>query len=255
MSISLFINFPTDDDGVLENIDGHVFEDVFLLSDSIRRLPQSRVFFDASNVELFLSKTLDIATYLQKKSVQLGLKLNKMSAKDISKEFLHSDEIIYAKWNSNLFSVEYAPNILKEITERRILYPDEKCLFINFGRSINSCRERFLIFKDSKAHPELPNTFVHVDFVNDFSEFELWLAGNVVSGFNLLDTNRFYRTSHHIQGKPVFFEPKEKRYWYLDNLHKNEYEVFNSNKEHIGVSNLEGQINFDKAVPGRTFER
>ena len=42
-------------------------------------------------------------------------------------------------------------------------------------------------------------------------------------------------------------------YWYLDNQHKNHYEVFDRSKKHIGTANMDGDIDTAKKVNGRTL--
>ena len=61
---------------------------------------------------------------------------------------------------------------------------------------------------------------------------------------------KFSRTSLVRQGKPVFQEVSTGNYWYLDNLHKDHYEVFNGNREHLGTANMEGTM-ISKAKNGR----
>jgi hypothetical protein len=47
-------------------------------------------------------------------------------------------------------------------------------------------------------------------------------------------------------GNIIYKENKSNNYWYLDNLHKNHYEVFNHKGEHIGEANLKGEIDENK---------
>jgi hypothetical protein len=52
----------------------------------------------------------------------------------------------------------------------------------------------------------------------------------------------FSKTNFVEQGQPVYQEIATSYYWYLDNLHKNHYEVFNYNGDHIGIADLNGEI-------------
>jgi hypothetical protein len=76
---------------------------------------------------------------------------------------------------------------------------------------------------------DLPK-FVHVEFVYDEKEFQLWWdiyqKTDGQSDFSLLNRQNFART--HLV--------------YLDNLHKDHYEVFNDQGKHIGIANLKGEI-------------
>ena len=84
--------------------------------------------------------------------------------------------------------------------------------------------------------------------------FEKWLDLPLtpINAF-LRNSERFIRTKFVQQGATVFQEKSTSYYWYLDNLHKNEFEVFNSNKEHIGVANLEGIIQPNSKIDGRVI--
>jgi hypothetical protein len=69
----------------------------------------------------------------------------------------------------------------------------------------------------------------------------------------IFDKSRFQRTGRSYHAKPIFQEIGSKYYWYLDNLHKDEYEVFNANCEHIGTASLQGEMNPNSQVDGRNI--
>jgi hypothetical protein len=71
--------------------------------------------------------------------------------------------------------------------------------------------------------------------------------------FSLKDITRFCKTGQERQGQLVYKELTSGYYWYLDNLHKNHYEVFDSNEKHIGIADIEGNIDVSKRVNGRTL--
>jgi len=64
---------------------------------------------------------------------------------------------------------------------------------------------------------------------------------------------RFIQTNDTRQGQRVYQEIKTNNYWYLDNLHKNHYEVFNHSRKYIGVADLQGNINPSERRNGRRF--
>jgi hypothetical protein len=53
---------------------------------------------------------------------------------------------------------------------------------------------------------------------------------------------RFRKTAIIFQGRSVFEEIETKRLWYLDNFHKNHFEVFDKNIKHLGEASLEGNF-------------
>jgi hypothetical protein len=64
---------------------------------------------------------------------------------------------------------------------------------------------------------------------------------------------RFTRTGKTEQGQQVYKEIGTNRYWYLDNFHKNHYEVFDSQCNHIGEANLNGTIDESKKDNTKTI--
>ncbi|MEN9446584.1 MAG: hypothetical protein RL728_1096, partial [Bacteroidota bacterium] len=81
---------------------------------------------------------------------------------------------------------------------------------------------------------------------------EKWI-NNFPVKFDLKNELKFKKTQFHFQGQAIYSELSTNYYWYLDNFHKNEYEVFNKQNIHIGVADLNGKIDFQKAVIGRTL--
>lgn len=75
----------------------------------------------------------------------------------------------------------------------------------------------------------------------------------IIYPFSLKDGTRFQKDGRIVQGKNVYREIDTGYYWYLDNLHKNHYEVFDRNNQHIGVANMDGDIDCTKRVDGRTL--
>lgn len=80
---------------------------------------------------------------------------------------------------------------------------------------------------------------------------DLAIARGLVIPFSLTDPIRFARTNRVNQGQTVFREVQTGFYWYLDNLHKSHYEVFDAQEKHIGEADLEGNIDNTKRVNGR----
>ena len=61
----------------------------------------------------------------------------------------------------------------------------------------------------------------------------------------------FQKDGRIFQGQNVYREIDTGYYWYLDNLHKNHYEVFDRNSQHIGTANMDGYIDTTKKVDRR----
>lgn len=71
--------------------------------------------------------------------------------------------------------------------------------------------------------------------------------------FSLKNRTQFTRTNLVRQGKAVYQEIANGNYWYLDNLHRNHFEVFNVNEDHLGIADLEGNLDTSKSVNGRNL--
>jgi hypothetical protein len=69
----------------------------------------------------------------------------------------------------------------------------------------------------------------------------------------LLDDESQFENTGKIskQGTPVY-KDRAKRYWHLDNIH-NHYEVYNREKKHIGVADMQGKIDYSRKVNGRNL--
>lgn len=76
----------------------------------------------------------------------------------------------------------------------------------------------------------------------------------IVYSFSLKDGSRFKKDGRVVQGQNVYKEIGTGYYWYLDNLHKTHYEVFDRNGQHIGTANTDGVIDPSKKVNGRTLQ-
>jgi hypothetical protein len=64
---------------------------------------------------------------------------------------------------------------------------------------------------------------------------------------------RFTRTRKTAQGQQIHKEITTNYYWYLDNLHKTHYEVFDSVGKHVGEASLEGIIDVSKRDNTKTI--
>jgi hypothetical protein len=154
--------------------------------------------------------------------------------------------------NDDLFFCEVIDDIVTDTTiaeaaERQLLdTPSVKRLIVNF---IDSDFKTTICIVKNEAHP------INIDCVETKEELEKWLSLPIMplDAF-LRNTERFIRTKFKQQGATVFQEKLTAHYWYIDNLHKNEFEVFDADKVHIGVANLEGTIQPDSKIKGRTMD-
>lgn len=96
------------------------------------------------------------------------------------------------------------------------------------------------------------STDISIDnLINHNHLFALVRARRLVVDFSLSDTSRFKKTHFNFHSKIIYRELESKCFWYMDNLHRTHYEVFNSNKEHVGIADLEGNVDTSSRIAGR----
>lgn len=139
---------------------------------------------------------------------------------------------------------------IAEVTERTLQNPNNNYLLVNFINSI-FCVDRL-------QHPDIRECFaipivknnskdvVKLDCLDNKSAIENWLRENQILKSPdledcLKDTTRFEKTSIIWQGRSVYREISTQYFWYLDNLHKSHFEIFDpTGKHHIRIGDLEG---------------
>ena len=260
MAVKIFLLFPQEDDEILVIDNPQIAKDIIQTAIKLRQTIRQQyndiaLFYDSKNLKAFLQKiaVLFDNEYLQKHSTQLKISLQ--TSTDWRTSAVQQPECSYVLWFLDQFEVKAVSNsTLAEMAERILSQTTEKYLLINLHQSIRINRQFLPIFKDCQHIAGLPK-FVHIEFIADEKEFQLWwnIYQNGKSHFSLLNRQRFTRTHLVEQGKTVYKEVSTNRYWYLDNLHKDHYEVFNAQGEHIGIANLQGEINNSKKEKGRTI--
>jgi len=249
--IKYYLYFPEDDHEVFKSNEDLV-KTVFDLSNLLKG--SCEVYYDENNIESYSQKNKVLGVYLDDPIKQLRIKLSRLGAKSIHTNRIFKSDCIYVQWNFDLMpNVSYTKPIIADLAERSFQFPDEKLLLINLDDVISTCREKILVFKDAKHLADMPSSFAKIDFVTDAKELEIWQQTHDRDSFTLLNRSRFRRTSMVQQGKPVFEEINSGNYWYLDNFHKNEYEVFDHQRSHIGVADMKGNLDKAKKVEGRVF--
>lgn len=101
------------------------------------------------------------------------------------------------------------------------------------------------LFQDCLHLQDYPDNFHRIKVFNDYNILKSYIDG-ISLPFSLDNGTIFKRTAYQFQGQTIYQEIRTKHYWYLDNFHKYHYEVFDSNKKHIGEANTEGHIDTSK---------
>ena len=201
---------------------------------------------------------------LQLRQIFLNNVFQRSGAKNWILEQVHSheDKFFYLTPDNDRHDVSNTS--IAEVTERILQNPNNNYLLVNFINSI-FCVNNF-------QHPDIRECFsipivknnseefsVKLDCLDNKSAIENWLREKQIlkdpelKGI-LKNIKRFRKISR--EGEPNrYFEISTKRYWYLDELHRNHFEVFDSTgKNHLGIADLEGNIDETKKDPSRSIE-
>ncbi len=143
--------------------------------------------------------------------------------------------------------------VLAEVAERNLQDKNKMPrLLINFKSSPFDATE-IHVFKDDENF-ENP---ISLDCIDNQLDFDTWLSLYEIAkkaNYYLVESGFFRKTSSQVQGQSIYQHNGNGQYWYLDNFHKNHFEVFNEQQEHIGVADLEGNLDTTKKVNGRTID-
>jgi len=175
----------------------------------------------------------------------------KSGAKNWDSEQVHSyeDKFFYLSSDEDVYNVSNTS--IAEVTERILQNPNNNYLLVNFINSIfrvnnfqhPDIRECFSIPIVKNNSEDVP---VKLDCLDNKSAIENWLREKQVLKDPdledcLKDTARFEKTSIICQGKSVYREIATQNLWYLDNLHRSHFEIFDpTGKRHIRLGNLDG---------------
>jgi hypothetical protein len=125
-----------------------------------------------------------------------------------------------------------------EAAERQLLQPDIEKLLVNFSGSrfgklqVSSIR----VLKQCEPEQSIDVPFIEKkeELKNIFEEIHIPLD------IFLHNKDKFRRTQRIVQGRVVFEEIATRHLWYLDNLHRDHYEVFDRDRRHLGEADLHG---------------
>ena len=257
MKTFTFLLFPENDDELIALADEPERQNAIVkkIAQSVafaRSKPSVELYYDHENVNTFLTKLgLLNEPYLNNIRTQI-LRLFGKTSIDLRFKPQKGDNTFFYQFLSGQLTLIVPCLGLQEFTERTYQFNLKNQLVFD----LSDCTERttahfYLIREDMAQHPSLPE-FLCLPFVYLQADFENWLNENTDKTPIVQDPTRFRKTNRPPQqGQPVYEESKTGYLWYLDNLHKDHYEVYNKQGEHIATANLEGNLNPNSRVPGR----
>lgn len=158
------------------------------------------------------------------------------------------NKFCYIQYCLSLFSIEYCTDILAELTEQSLQYPDGANFYlINFCDALAGIgRGHIFTFRD--AANELPTNILATQVITKHEELLYILHEiNTQEGFSLRDTSRFKDTGKRYtpSGQKIYEDNKTGYLWYLDKFHKDKkitYEVFDkTGKKYVGEHDENGK--------------
>ncbi|NJL13827.1 MAG: hypothetical protein HC913_13045 [Microscillaceae bacterium] len=273
MQIKIFINECSYDNQFYSE------EDFDLALASFRKILKAifklKTRFEGISISVWICATAirsfieDIDTISKDKSLKTDIErqlFDKLMATDWKERPLHSlqDKYFYLYWNTkenDLRVKDFMNSSLAEISERHLQYPEESYLLINFSASLFQEKKYIQIIKADTWNNL--SEILQIFCIDNQKDFEDWFEKNHRLDSLFADRHRFEKTKIKVQGSNVFRESQTGYYWYYDNFHRDfdnkdlkkpvEIEVFDKQGKHIGVADLEGNIDFEAQKSDRTI--
>jgi len=158
-------------------------------------------------------------------------------------------QYIYFQWlYSDNFKILQTSSYLSKVAERCYDFRKESNIVLNIQKAIPTDRSNIVIFRDDYKDIS-PNEFIHLEYITDVGDFELWWHTNHIKTFSLKDTKRFKTTKYKRIKQRIYQEVETFYFWYFDFYHKDNrihYEVFDKEGNGIGEANEIGKIFFFK---------
>lgn len=215
-----------------------------------------------SNFNSSLKKIRDKSLYDQFRNIVF----NRQNPTEWRQEQIHSSNDFFDYLYGNI-SKNVTNTSLAEVAERQLRNRDITYLVINFKDSIFNFAhpeiEKCCIIPITKNNDETQP--IKLDGIDSHSALQNWLEIKLslsIIEYDFLsryppkdlqtvlrDTQKFQKTQNIYDGRSVYREIQNDRYWYVDNLHFGQaahIEVFNAQGEHIGESDLDGNVDKTK---------
>ncbi len=222
-----------------DTLDAHLYKsEVFMDFDAIKDSP-----FQTS-LNQIKDRTL--------KRAFINLIFNKLNPSNWHEQRLHQAEDTYVLAGTQQ---KVTNTSIAEVAERQLQKIELAYLLINF--SCSSFQKPHSIFPSCRLIPVVKkqtSSDIDLDCLDSKYAFEQWIQNKLdLRNFLERSTEEYTKTKNIVQGQSVYVENKTNNFWYLDNLHKNHFEVFDPQGEHLGEANLLGEIDIRKKDNKKKF--
>ena len=152
-------------------------------------------------------------------------------------------------WNVDSNSTSYEMGAYFTLAHK----PDfDKFVLLDDTNHPKGCKTFFL---DKTTDPNYPDRFYKLPSFSTYSDVLSYGIGKeLIKSFSLENKSKFQKTNKIEQGQIVYRELKTGNFWYLDNLHKDHYEVFDSNGKHIAEADMDGKMILKSQIKGRSIQ-
>lgn len=142
-------------------------------------------------------------------------------------------------WDVDSFTITNADAVFRYLIERHQQNSSDFWIVLT---SDNFPKHRICLFLDSSSNAQYPDEWHKFECVCNEIELDCFCNTHDFALFKLCKGVRFEVANDnfkHIRGAKVFKELSTGNYWYLDTLHKDHIEVFDSfGKKHLGEADL-----------------
>jgi len=172
--------------------------------------------------------------------------------KDWQKQSLHqsTDNYTLVETKEDITNTSIA-----EVSERKLQRNEIVFLLVNFTNSnFKKSHPKYQLCQIIPVSKNQKHN-IELDCLDNKDAFEQWVQDKL--DFRSLlerENQRYTKTTHEFQGKIVYKEIKTGYFWYLDNLHKNHFEVFDNQGRHLGEADLQGSIDTNKADKSKKYK-
>lgn len=163
----------------------------------------------------------------------------------------HDKNLLVLRWDLNTFRGDVAAPA-EQAMYYRVTELDMSFLMLDSNHYL---KDRVVLFSDSFSDSLFPQQFVRIPVFSSCADLLQFCQSSQLIRFSLMEESVFRKDSVLSKREKTFVgvEIANGRIWYLDQLHKDHYEVFDRNRHHLGEASLEGELIPGTAVRGRTI--
>lgn len=183
---------------------------------------------------------------LADKSLKVAFKeivFNKTNPKDWQQAQVHDNTQAYACFQLDDF---VDGTTLAEVAERTLVSGEVERVLVNFCPCCFSGGGAIEVLKNNEE------TSIALPWVETKSELERWFPA--VRPESLLESPVRFRRTSYLNPKtntPIFEELATRHFWAFDNFHRNHFEVWDSQKNHLGEADLNLILDRTKNDPNK----